>query len=1119
MEEKIATLIEQIPVGILVFSSSGEVEFTNQNFKKLCVLHHFLTPYNQLNIFEDNLFPEINLNKKLNDILKGITFNKEIKQIGINNGGRISVILKGFPMFEEGKISGGILLLDEIKIPAGDENKKISIDEKNKKSNAAISSFFLVTNHAGTIQSTSGEISSNIFYASGSFIGENILEIINPSLTHLLVKNYNEVFRKKQTVAFQFDSDPGTGIEHYECKLEPHLNPAGKIELIYFFIKTIAEVYSSGNTGINDLKYYLIASLFFKQSIFAIDRNGIIKYWNSDSEEFFKLTAEQTIGKFIGEFFSFISVGNLSRALKEIEQNGIINFGGEFSRGGAVPFNVEMRIMALADEPDTLLVLSRHPEEKIKTTEEHILSSGHFRELLKSEEVPVCKIDANGTILISNPAFKAKLGYPDIELYRTNFLGLIKSDETGKQHLDITSIRDELIKEAKLDLISFSGDVKSFLVTFIPDEETDPHRNFYCHLTDIKNREELPSELFLYKSLFMASQDGIAVGLDGNVVIANDSFAEIFGFENAADIFNMNLLDFVSEEDSLKVEEYFGLKEKKKNGPERFEFLAKKKDNSNFYAELSVTSFSGNNETYLVIVVRDVTEKKRAQRVIRESEQKYRNITENIDDFLYTFERSGKYLRPLFYTSAVEKITGYSQAEFLTDPKLFLKIIHPDDFPHLKNKLSVLWKSGIHSSSELEFRIINKTGSIVWVRNKVNIIRDKKGGIERIYGLVSDITLRKRAEEELRDSAESLKKLNDAKDRFLSIISHDLRTPFSSILGFTDLLLTDETLSDQETRQYVRYIQDSSKSMLALVNSLLDWTRLQTGRIKFEPEKINALKLVEDSVSSSAGTALQKQIEIEILVDPLQHVFVDKNLAQQAFGNLISNAIKFSNKHNKIIISSEPESRTRFLKFSVKDFGKGIKPENLPKLFNIDMKFTTDGTSGEKGSGLGLSLVKEIIEKHGGSITVKSEVGKGSEFLFTFPVASNRILIVDNNKTDRILYSKILKNITPDYLFDIVSNGKEALELISKSPPALVITENDMPVMNGYAFVSEMLRLNLLQKIPVMVLSGNIDRNISQDYAELGIEYIFQKPVNLKDFKTAVEKSIKKGIIGNNHVT
>ena len=1120
MEEKIATLIEQIPIGIITYSCDGNVEFVNQNFKKFSFLYQISFPNEQFNLFENDLFPSVSIKEELRDTLEGIPFEKEIEHFHSNNGGSICVIAKGVPIYEDDKISGGILLIEDIKISGKEKEEGKSAEGDLKPALKEINSFFIITNNEGIIQSTSGKVDTDLIITSERIAGQNILKVVNPSLTHLLIKNYNEVFKKKLKVSFPINLKVGEFQKHYECKLEPQINLEGRIQLVYFYVKGLEKAKPDLAADSDKLEYYKKAVLKLNEAIFAVDRNGVIKYWASDCEDLFNLTGENASGKFIGDIFQFILQEKFDDAINKLKKKDTISFRGKYESREKNTLNIELLLFEDEKQSDTILVLCGIAEEKHISPEENKITSQRLKDILNSEIEPACKIDSNGTILVSNPAFKAKLGYPDIELYRTNFLGLIKQDERIKEKVDINLIRSEEVKELKLELIAFNEEVHSFNVKFIPDEESDKRfRNFYCLFSEIKIDGEKDKELFLYKSLFESSQDGIAVTLDGKILIANDSFAEIFGFREAGDVHNKNLLDLVSNEDVLKVSEYLRLKEKSKNGSDRFEFLAKKKNSSYFYSEFSIAVFFRGDRKYLVIVARDVTERKRSQKVIQESEQKYRNITENIDDFLYTFERSGKYLRPLFYTASVEKITGYTQSEFLSDPKLFLKIIHPDDFTSLKKKLATLWKSGFHSSSELEFRLINKIGNLVWVRNKVNIIRDKEGGIQRIYGLVSDITFRKRAEEELKESAENLKKLNEAKDRFLSIISHDLRTPFSSILGFTDLLLTDETLSGQEKKQYVKYIQDSSKSMLALVNSLLDWTRLQTGRIKFEPEKLNARELVEKSISTNAGMALQKEIKIENLIDSSLHIFVDKNLAQQIFNNLISNAVKFTTKGDRIIISSNPSARSRFLEFFVKDTGKGIKEENLPKLFNIDMKFTSEGTAGEKGSGLGLSLVKEIVEKHGGTVKASSEYGKGSEFKFTLPIASNKILIVDNNKTDRILYSKILKNITPDYSVDIVSNGQEALDVISSSSPALVITENEMPLMNGYDFIIELIRLNVFNKLPVIVLSGKIDRNISQDYAELGVEYIFKKPVNLKDFKEAVEKSIKKGIANNRNTT
>ena len=235
----------------------------------------------------------------------------------------------------------------------------------------------------------------------------------------------------------------------------------------------------------------------------------------------------------------------------------------------------------------------------------------------------------------------------------------------------------------------------------------------------------------------------------------------------------------------------------------------------------------------------------------------------------------------------------------------------------------------------------------------------------------------------------------------------------------------------------------------------------------------------------------------------------------QVFNNLLSNSVKFTSAGGKIIISGKRAEEPRFIEFSVKDDGVGIKPENIKKLFSIDSKFTSEGTAGEKGSGLGLSLVKEIIEKHGGEISVSSEFGAGTEFRFTLPVASSKILLVDDNKTDRLLYTKILRSITPEYEVEIASNGKEAIEKIIAETPALVISDHAMPEMNGIQLVKEISRSEVKGKPPLIILSSDVDLNLTEYYHELGIENVFRKPVNISVLKQAVEKSLRKGLRGN----
>ena len=623
----------------------------------------------------------------------------------------------------------------------------------------------------------------------------------------------------------------------------------------------------------------------------------------------------------------------------------------------------------------------------------------------------MCVLDAEGIITYANPSFYNKLGYVKHEIISKNIRDLIDHDSISESSFVFLLKRNT--QNVNMTLNTKEGNKIRIKGSFSPVYDDNKNLLFINGIfDDVTFEKTFQEQLSMFRSVFEKAQDGIVIESEQKIILANNYFANLFGYEDRSYLIGKNIFELVDDKDIPKVEAFIKLAETEEEYSHRFEFLSKRPDKANFYIEVSISSFKIEKKIFDVIIARDITERKRAQKAIKDSEEKYRNLTENINDFLFTFERVGKLIKPIFYTSSVEKITGYSQSEMLTETRFFLRIIHPDDLPFLIKKIKNISHIRIQLNDEFEFRIINKHGNIVWVRTKLNLVRDNTGKIQKIYGIVSDITLRKKAEYELSKTTENLVKLNETKDRFISIVSHDLRTPFSSILGFTDLLLSDSDLSEDEKKQYIKYIEESSKSMLELVNSLLNWTRLQTGRISFEPERTPAKDIIKIALNNIAGIALQKGIELHSYIENDIYVYVDKDLILQVFNNLLSNAIKFTRKKDSITISTLPSHSSRFWEFSVKDTGVGIKKENLSKLFRIDSKFTSPGTEGEKGTGFGLSLVKEIIEKHGGKIWVESEYGKGSTFKFTLPIASAIILLVDAGKTDRILYSKILKNIT-----------------------------------------------------------------------------------------------------------
>ena len=1114
-EDYLLKIIENAPVGILTFTADWEIDFVNENYSRYGVLYGIDTfSLKGLNILDQDLFPGVNVKEELLELREGYSFEKEIRHIPALAQGVISLFVKASPVFIEGQFNGGILIIEDLKALKQTEEDDLQLAGSINKIADRFYDLFLIIDMERRVKYLSGKDYTNLI-SPEQVINNKPLSVIFP----------NEVFNKLGTAITSSIEKRGPeelSLEiklndqkfSYNCRIFPYQTKHRQIKFIYLFFENTTGLHKEIvrlREESAELDAYTTAIKNVSQPILTTGLEGNVKFFNEAAHKCFNASSE-SYGKFVGEIIGQFDKSYFNKIKGELDKSGSWKTTLSIFKDNRQKETYEVKFTATLNAVHPIIISciditdQALSELKLKSSEET------FRTIINQAGELICSMDINGDIFYVNSTFCEKLGYSTDEVLKQNITRFISPDYLSANVFEL-SLFDQKKTKVELPLTDSRGNRIPTLAWFTSSVNDKTGKKFYTiYILDVSDKHQVDKKLELYNSLFESANEGIALASQGKIVLCNDCFTEIFGYKGSSELTGQQLLDLVFNDDILKVAEYLQLLEMNKYVPGRFEFLGRKKDNTRFYAEITSSRFVQDQKTYLVFVTRDVTERKRAQQAIRESEEKYRNITENIDDFLYTFERTGRILRPVFYTSSVERITGYSQAEFLTESRLILKIVHPDDFEEVKKQLKRLLNSRVQNSAEFELRIINKQGNVVWIRNKINLMRSSDGFITKVYGLISDITLRKMAQDELKKSTDNLIKLNETKDRFISIISHDLRTPFSSILGFTDLLLNDDGLNEEEKRQYIEFIRESSQSMLLLVNSLLDWTRIQTGRIKFEPEKSDAGKVIENSINTLVGTAIQKNITVTSEIEDDLYVFADKGLLMQAFNNLISNAIKFTRSGGSITISGRPADQMRFYEFKVKDTGTGIKKENMNKLFNVDTKYSSEGTAGEKGTGLGLSLVKEIVEKHGGTIRVESEYGIGTEFIFTIPVASSVILLVDDSRTDRLLYSKILKSITPDYTVDVASNGKEALEKILDYPPAIVITDHKMPVMDGYEFVKELKKMEMKGKPPVMVLSSDIDRQIISDYNELGIEFVFSKPVNLTSFKQAVEKTIRKGI-------
>ncbi len=460
------------------------------------------------------------------------------------------------------------------------------------------------------------------------------------------------------------------------------------------------------------------------------------------------------------------------------------------------------------------------------------------------------------------------------------------------------------------------------------------------------------------------------------------------------------------------------------------------------------------------------------------------------------------------YSENVTAETGFSNRDIKRKPEGFMSIIYPDDYENVKKQYENFLEDQNRTNLRLVYRIERKDKKYVWLKEVITVNRDKKGKPVSSSGFISDVSDLMKADAALVKSIENLKKLNASKDKFISMLSHDLRAPFTSILGFAEILINEQNLSNTEKLEYLTYIHESSQNQLQLINYLLDWSRLQTGRMKIDLQRLHAQSVVFNCVSSLTGNAIRKNIDIKVKVNVNIFVQADERLLTQVITNLLSNAIKYSFSDKIIEISAELFN-DELIEFVVKDEGLGISEDNKNKLFKIERMFSTKGTKGEKGTGLGLSLVKEIIEKHKGNIWFYSKFGKGSDFHFTIPRSPNIILLVDPSDEDNKHLKKVIKKNFTDFQVIATTNGYQAMSVVLKELPSLVITEHEMPLMSGIQLIESIRRGEKNSRIPILLVTGSDIERVKIAIQNVSVFEVLQKPVNERKLVEKLDSALR----------
>lgn len=373
-----------------------------------------------------------------------------------------------------------------------------------------------------------------------------------------------------------------------------------------------------------------------------------------------------------------------------------------------------------------------------------------------------------------------------------------------------------------------------------------------------------------------------------------------------------------------------------------------------------------------------------------------------------------------------------------------------------------------------------------------------------------------------------LEQINATKNKLFSIIAHDLRNPFNSILGFAEMLMNDyEKFSDSQRKEIIALIDKSSKNTFELLENLLLWSKIQIDKIEITKEKVQLKRLTSEALSAYKHVAQRKSISLEVNVPEEIYVHADEFTTKITIANLFSNAIKFTPANGSIRIDAARQQN--FVEVSISDTGIGIPVEKIPGLFSAAGIGSTRGTGNEKGSGLGLTLCKEFVEKNGGQIWVESETGKGSSFCFTLPYGNEqataaggpqlqasvikegvkklKILIADDDEVSILLIENFIEEI--DKVILKARTGAEAIIICRDHPDLdLILMDARMPEMNGYEATQRIREFN--KEVIIIAQTAEGFAGDREKAIDAGCNDYISKPINNEDLLALIEKYFGK---------
>lgn len=529
---------------------------------------------------------------------------------------------------------------------------------------------------------------------------------------------------------------------------------------------------------------------------------------------------------------------------------------------------------------------------------------------------------------------------------------------------------------------------------------------------------------------------------------------------------------------------------------------------------------SGGQATALVGALQDVTATHEARAALERSEERLHRALEGSGLALWDLDVAGE---TIYLSEHWSVLLGGEARETRCTAQELLELVPMEDLPNIQAALAPVLR-GSSSLYVVEHRVRRRDGALVWIHSEGRVAeRDAQGAPVRMVGTNRDITRSKQAEQDLREARDAADAANKAKSLFLATMSHEIRTPLNGIIGVTKLML-DEELTPA-VRRHANLIDGSAHSLLALVNDILDVSKIEAGQMEIERVAFDLHELVEDLANLYRLRATEKSLLFRARIEPgvPQLVQADPTRIRQVLVNLLGNALKFTTAGwIGLDVHGREEGDTYQLELTVADTGIGIPTDVQPELFTRFMQADSSTSRRFGGSGLGLSIVRQLVDLMGGTVRVRSVPGKGSRFTVSLPVQvaeeapavsvfqdlpaatqPARVLIAEDNTTNQVVAFGMLRKLGYDDV-TIAGDGVEACQLALSEHFDVILMDCQMPEMDGYEATRRLRAAGCTA--PIVAMTANAIKGDRERCVEAGMNDYITKPVDLKVLRTMMAR-------------